>query len=166
MTSDIKLRWATQNDYELVGEVMFDAVRNGRSQYSDAQREAWVPQARTGTLWEKRLSEQSIIVAINSAQIVGFMSLAPKSYLDFAYVRPAFQGQGLFRRMYEKIEKLALEQKQPRIWVHASLMAQPAFSKIGFNIIKKENVEIAKETFERFEMEKHLNHSSFSGNPN
>ncbi len=156
MTKDITLRWATPADYNILGKVMFDAVRNGRSNYSEAQRQAWVPVPRSGDAWDKRLGEQDIVVAESLEQIVGFMSLAPKSYLDFAYIRPDFQGRGLFRRLYGKIEHLAIEQKQFRIWVHASIMAQPAFSKIGFQIIKKESVTIANEAFDRFEMQKLL----------
>ena len=156
MTSDIKLRLATPKDYTSLGEVMFDAVRRGRSEYTEAQREAWVPKPRTGQEWNERLDKQKIIVAENADGIIGFMSLAPKSYLDFAYIRPKFQGQGLFRKLYAEIEALATRQKQPRIWVHASLMAQPAFSKIGFKIIKQETVTIADQAFKRFEMEKLL----------
>lgn len=156
MNEKVQLRQATSADYDTLGEVMYEAVRKGRSHYSETQREAWVPEPRTGKDWFERLDKQAIVVAESSDQIVGFMSLAADAYLDFAYIRPSAQGSGLFRRMYAEIEQLAVKSSQDRIWVHASLMAQPAFASVGFSVLKRETVMIGKESFERYEMEKPL----------
>jgi putative acetyltransferase len=43
-----------------------------------------------------------------------------------------------------------------RLWVHASLMAEPAFAAVGFSVKRPEEVEIGGERFQRFEMEKIL----------
>jgi putative acetyltransferase len=154
MTGKVTIRWATEADYDQLGEVMFDAVRNGRSLYSEAQRMAWTPKPRKGKSWAKRLDDQEIILQEHSSQVNGFMSLAPGGYIDFAYIRPSAQGSGLFRRLYDKIELRAVESKLNRLWVHASLIAQPAFSAMEFVITKTESVELSGQTFERFEMEK------------
>ncbi len=74
--------------------------------------------------------------------------------LDFAFIRPSEQRTGIFRRLYESTEKLARQHGERRLWVHASLMAQPAFAAMGFEIVRKETVEIGDQSFERFEMEK------------
>ncbi len=150
----ISLRWAGPADYAELADIMFDAVRNGPSKYNVGQRQAWVPERRSGDAWSRRLDAQNIITAEASGQLIGFMSLAPKGYLDFAYIRPGFQGRGVFRRLYREIETLASAQNQDRIWVHASLMAQPAFSKVGFDIVKQERVAIGEAALDRFEMEK------------
>ena len=84
------------------------------------------------------------------------MSLAPPDYVDFAYIRPGFQGSGLFRRLYAAIEEAALETGQTRLTVHASLMAQPAFSAMGFEITQRETVEVRGEQLDRFAMKKPL----------
>jgi putative acetyltransferase len=154
MTGNVNIRWATEADYAQLGQVMFDAVRNGRSLYSEAQRTAWAPKPREGKSWAKRLEDQEIILQEHSSQVNGFMSLAPKGYIDFAYIRPSAQGSGLFRQLYDKIELRAVEKKFSRLWLHASLIAQPAFSAMGFVITKTEKVELSGQTFERFEMEK------------
>jgi putative acetyltransferase len=39
---------------------------------------------------------------------------------------------------------------------HASLLAQPAFSALGFDVIQKESVSINDEKLERFEMKKSI----------
>lgn len=154
MTNEILIRRASAYDFDALAEVMFVAVRHGRSKYTEEQRCAWVPRPRSGVDWSKRLESQIIFVAAFQAELIGFMSLAANGYIDFAYVRPSSQGTGVFRRLYESIEKVAFENGEKRLWVHASLMAQPAFSAMGFAITKNETVEIGGQSLERFEMEK------------
>jgi putative acetyltransferase len=155
-TNSVVIREATAGDYDTISDVMFDAVRNGRSEYTEEQRRAWVSQPRSGISWNERLKSQRILVAIRAGQIVGFMSLAANGYIDFVFIRPSAQGTGVFRPLYEAMEKLAQVNGETRHWVHASLMAQPAFNAMGFTITKKETVEIGEQTLDRFEMEKHI----------
>lgn len=135
---------------------MFDAVHNGRSLYSAAQREAWIPKPRIGTDWDARLEGQVIVLQEEGGHITGFMSLASQGYVDFAYIRPSAQGSGLFRRLYAHIEGVAISRGERRLWVHASLVAQPAFAAVGFTIVRKECVALSGQVFDRFEMEKVL----------
>jgi putative acetyltransferase len=151
-----KLRWASADDNAALGDVMFDAVRNGASHYTEAQRCAWTPAPRSGEKWDERLASQAIVLAETDAAIVGFMSLAPGGYLDFAYIRPSAQGSGLFRKLFAEIEKRALMASEPRIHTHASLNAKSAFSAVGFSVIKSETVAIGDQFLDRFEMEKLL----------
>lgn len=159
MSSKFTVRQAAVDDYEAIADVMFDAVRNGRSQYTDEQRQAWVPVRRSGDAWIARLNAQTIFVAESAGQIDGFMSLAQNGYIDFAYIRPRAQGTGMFRALFQAIEQLALQISEPRLWVHASLMAQPAFSAVGFQIKETETVELGGQYFQRFVMEKSLTDS-------
>ncbi len=155
-TKQAQLRLATPNDYSALAEVMYDAVRHGDSQYNEAQRQAWVPEPRTGEDWIARLSAQKIAVAVDLNHIVGFMSLATDGYIDLAFIRPSARGQGLFRRLYESIEQQARQDEEKRLWTHASLMAQPAFSAMGFVVVKPEVVAIGGQSLKRFQMEKLL----------
>lgn len=135
---------------------MFDAVRNGDSPYDEQQRRAWLPAPRAGREWEDRLASQDIIIAEMDGQAVGFMSLAGEGYIDFAYIRPQAQHSGLFRQMFERIEDRPLERGDRRLWVHASMMAQPAFAAVGFATVRSESVQLGTEQLQRFEMEKPL----------
>ncbi len=152
----IPTRLATTEDHSAIADVMFDAVCNGKSAYSKVQRQAWVPHRRSGPEWERRLTSQNIFVAEDAKQMLGFMSLDDIGYIDFAYIRPSAQGRGIFRSLFNEIEGLAYQLKKSRLWVHASLKAEPAFSSKGFEIMKKETIEIGDRSFERFEMEKQL----------
>lgn len=154
------IRLATVNDYDLLGEVMYDAVRHGRSDYSEKQRQAWVPSPQQGNDWHKRLSHQKVLVADELATIAGFMSLADADYIDLAYIRPARQGTGLFRRLFIEVERLAINSNARRLWVHASLMAQPAFTSMGFRVVRDEVVEVRGQSLPRYVMEKVLSRRS------
>lgn len=150
------LAWATPTDYDDLADIVFDAVRNGPSKYTQSQRAAWVPVRRGGEEWAARLKGQVIAIARDGNRAVGFMSLAPEGYIDFAFIRPEAQGTGLFRRLFDMIEDKARSQNEPRLWTHASLMAQPAFAAVGFAVVEREVVQIGNEHFERAKMEKQL----------
>jgi putative acetyltransferase len=150
------LRWAGPSDHAALSDIMFDAVRNGPSAYSEQQRQAWLPVRREGKEWDDRLAAQDVILAELGGKPVGFMSLAGGGYIDFAYIRPAAQGTGLFRQLIARIEDRARANGVGLLWVHASLAAHPAFAAVGFVTRKQEEVELGTERLKRFEMEKAL----------
>lgn len=149
-------RWAQESDYDLLGEVLFDAVRNSQSAYSPEQREVWAPAPPFGPQWRDRLRAQDIIVAEANGDILGFMSLARLGYVDFAFIRPQAQRSGLFKRLYGYIFQRAAERSEPRLWTHASLMAEPPFRGVGFTVLRREVVHIGDQSLDRYEMENHL----------
>ena len=149
-------RWAEPRDDAVLGEVMFDAVRNGESRYSERQRSAWVDALRTGPTWSARLASQKIVLAEDATGTLGFMSLAADGYIDFAYVRPGAQRSGLFRALFVRILERAQADGERRLWTHASLMAEPAFRAIGFDVVAREVVTINGERFDRAEMRRAL----------
>lgn len=135
---------------------MFDAVRNGESRYTEAQRAAWVPAPRSGPDWTARLQGQEILVAEQEGRALGFVSLAESGYVDFAYIRPEAQHSGLFRQLLSRIVERAISKGEPRLWTHASLMAEPAFERLGFEVRRREQATIGDQSFDRCEMEMRL----------
>ena len=153
---DITLRTATAKDYDALGDVMFDAIHNGPTKYTDAQSKAWAPAPRSGPDWDNRLSQKDVIIAEREGAILGFMTIEPGGYVDFAYIRPSAQGSGLFRRLYSDIEARAVAASETELSTHASLMAQPAFSAMGFDVDYHETVEIDGQELARARMTKTL----------
>ena len=84
----MSLTWSTPTDHAELADVMFDAVRNGPSKYTDVQRAAWVPERRRGVEWESRLAAKDIAVGRDGDRIIGFMSIEGGGYIDFAFIRP------------------------------------------------------------------------------
>lgn len=156
MSDTIQLRPATATDYDTLGEVMYDAVHHGPSEYSDAQSQAWMPAPRQGPDWHARLAKQHVILAVQDHEILGFMSIEPGGYVDFAYIRPRAQGIGLFRRLFAAITAQAEATGETQLSTHASLMAQPAFAAMGFEIGFHETVEVNGQSLPRAKMTKTL----------
>lgn len=151
-----RFRWASAAEGDLLGGIMFDAVRNGPSPYTEAQRAAWTPDPPSGPQWAARLRDQDIIVAEQDGKAVGFVTLAEGGYVDFAFIRPEAQHSGLFRALITHVESRAVEKGEPLLWTHASLMAEPAFARLGFTVRKRERVRIGDQDLDRCEMVKPL----------
>ena len=80
----ITLRTAAPGDYDALGEVMFDAIHNGPTHYTDEESKAWAPAVRSGAAWANRLKGKTLILAERGTMILGFMSIEPGGYIDFA----------------------------------------------------------------------------------
>ena len=138
---------------DALGRIMYDAIHHGPSQYSAAERQAWLPAPNAGDGWRARLSAQQVWVAHDGTGPVGFMTL-DGDYIDLAFVAAGWQGKGVFKALFARVEAAA--QGHRRLWTHASLMAQPAFLAVGFHVIRQENVTRNGEVLRRAEMEKML----------
>ncbi|MEL7166078.1 MAG: GNAT family N-acetyltransferase [Pseudomonadota bacterium] len=146
---DLDVRQGCVKQADALGRVMWAAIHEGPSLYSTAQRTAWCPHAPQGQQWQERLAGQRIWIA--GAPPVGFVTLADGGYVDFAYVLPKAQGQGVFRALMLVLEAVA---SGPRLWTHASLMAQPAFAALGYDIVHHEEIARGDQTLHRALMEK------------
>lgn len=155
VTSQI-IRAAVAADYDALGSLMFEAIHDGPSKYTPAQSRAWAPAPRHGPDWAERLSGHHIFVAEQAGALTGFMSIEPSGYVDFAYIRPAAQGSGLFRQLFSHVSDWAVEHGATELSTHASLMAQPAFAAMGFVIDVHETAEVAGEALSRARMIKTL----------
>lgn len=163
----MNIRQANPVDVSALAEVMFDAVRNGPSDYTASQRRAWMPALPDEAHWANRLRSQWVTLAEqapvgDAKSIVGFMTLTVKGYIDLAFIRPQAQGSGVFRALYEYLEAFAISQARHRLTVHASLMARGPFEAMGFTIDQSETVIVNQEPLERFAMSKSLAGTSHS----
>ncbi|WP_415401362.1 GNAT family N-acetyltransferase [Tateyamaria sp. SN3-11] len=151
--TDMTLREMIAGEEDALGRVMWRAIHEGRSAYTPAQRNAWCATPLQGAPWAARLAKQEVRVAEADGAPIGFMT-REGAYIDFAYVLPDWQGRGVFSALYARIKDEARSAGLHRLWVHASLMAQPAFAARGFRVVRHETVARDGETLDRAEMEK------------
>ena len=158
MQVEINIRKGSTPDWDGLAEVFHRAVRDGASLYTEAQRAAWSPALRAGPDWSLRMSRQSVRLAETRAgEPVGFMTTELNGYFDCAYVLSAYQGQGLFRRLYAPLEAEQHTHGIKRLHVHASLHARAAFEAVGYVTVQPETVEMTNGVWlPRFSMEKYL----------
>ena len=153
----ISFRLADEGDFDALGRLMFDSVHADPSPYTVAQRQAWVSEPKSGPYWDDRLSHQTVWLGESDGQIDGFMSLVEDTgYIDLAFIRSEARGRGLFRKLYRNIEDAARAAGRNRVWTHASLMAEPGFSRMGFSRIEREEITMLDQVLVRFLMEKRL----------
>ena len=151
------IRWYAAPDIaETIAEIQFRAVREGPSQYTEAQRVAWVAEPHPANALGARLKDARAVLFRRGDEDVGCMTLSPGGYIDMAFILSAHQGTGVFRALYTALEAQAVNAREPRLWTFASLMAQAPFQAMGFRVINHETVERAGEMLRRAEMEKVL----------
>lgn len=150
-------RQADEDDFDALGQLMFDSVHADPSPYTVAQRTAWVSEPKSGAYWRERLLHQIVWLSETNGQIEGFMTLIQDTgYIDLAFIRSEARGRGLFRELALRIEDAAREAGRNRVWTHASLMAEPAFARMGFSMIEREEITMLDQVLVRFLMEKRL----------
>ncbi len=157
-------RWAVwvrsmvDGEEDLLGAVFFRSVHHGAARaYSEAQRDAWAPQAPSGAGWVARLAGQSVVVAECDGRVRGFMSVdLDMGHLDFAFVERDVQGQGVSDVLYAVIENRARASGLTRLTSDASLLARPFFERMGWRVLAAQSVERRGVTLQNWRMEKRL----------
>lgn len=58
------------------------------------------------------------------------------------FINPAFQHQGYGRKLMIELEKIAISDNRPRVWLSLALPTREFFEDLGYQIIKKCSVEV------------------------
>jgi GNAT superfamily N-acetyltransferase len=97
-------------DAEECAEVYFEAVQLGTAHiYDQAQRDGWCRVCPTSAMYRERLDGLTTFVARQKGGITGFMSFREDDgYLDLAFVRPDYAGQGVAYALYCAVLNRAL----------------------------------------------------------
>ena len=155
--ADVIIRKLAESDAEAAAGVFYDAVHFGTaSHYNDAQGKAWAPAPPEGTGWRDRLMTQHGFVAELDGAIIGFMTLRPDGYIDFAYVAPGHIGQGIAKQLYDRILAQARDIGVTRLTSDASYPARQFFEQQGWSVIKEQTVTRNGVSMTNFAMEKYL----------
>lgn len=153
----IEIRRFTPADSPQVAAVFHAAVRRLAPQYyTHAQVAAWAPDDLNFRDWAAVCSARATYVAVSAGRILGFGELEPQGHIDCFYVHPEHQGSGLGRAIYRALEQEARGLYLPRLWVEASLPAQPFFERLDFTTRAIEIVSRRGQTLQRYAMDKWL----------
>lgn len=154
----IKVRLFEAADAEQVAQLFHETVRevNVRD-YSIAQVQAWAPDDVNFRNWAKVCSSNRFTyVADAQGVIAGFGELEPNGHIDCFYCHKNYQGSGVGRQIYRAIEAKALELSMMRLFAEVSITAKPFFQRMGFSVVKQQEVVRRGETFVNYVMEKFL----------
>ena len=153
----MKLRRYRVGEEVAIWEAFFQAthVSNARD-YHPELIDRWAPQDKDMKEWAERLVEKNPFVAIIGEQIVGMAEIEPTGYIDYFYVHPEFQGQGVGTALMATIETEATGAGANRLFADVSVTAKPFFESRGFFVTEARSKTINDHPAPNFVMEKTL----------
>ena len=125
-------------------------------EYNLAQRTAWIQASAEPKYWLRVLERIQPTVTLVDGEIAGYFDLQPDGLIDHFYVAAAFAHQGIARVMMDEILQRAQTRNLSEIYAYVSLTAQPFFTRYGFEIVYRQNVEVGGQQLENARMSKRL----------
>ncbi len=157
MPDPIKIRLFEKQDAEQIAQLFHQTVREVNiNDYSINHVKAWAPDDIYFRDWVSVCSEKFTYVADDNGTIAGFGELESDGHIDCFYCHKDYQRMGVGSKIYHAIEAKAHELKIHRLYSEASITAKPFFLRMGFSIVKKQQVERRGESFINYAMEKYL----------
>lgn len=124
--------------------------------YNALQKDKWKAQMLTID-WEDRLKKQHLFTREHKGQLSAFGTLKGNE-IDFLFVAPEYQKQGLATSLLQQIENLARKKALKELTIKASKALFPLCLKLGYTVNKIEEVEMDGVALKRFAMVKPLHH--------
>lgn len=153
----MELRQANIKDLDELTNLFKETIQTVNTKdYTPEQIKVWSAGSQRTERWKKRITEQYVILAVITGQIVGMSSLSTQGYLDLMYVHKDYQRQGIAKRLYTAIEQKAYEQQNDQITVDVSITAKPFFEQMGFKLIRVQELYLEGVLFNNNQMKKLL----------
>lgn len=153
----MKIRLFEKKDAEKIAQLFYETVREiNIRDYSKAQVQAWAPDNIHFRDWENRCSDRFTYVADDQGVIAGFGELEPNGHIDCFYCHKNYQRCGVGTQIYQAIEIKALELGLKHLRTEASITAKVFFQRMGFSVVKEQEVSCRGEVFINYLMQKTL----------
>jgi putative acetyltransferase len=154
----LKIRSFAASDVAQIAQLFHDTVREVNSRdYSSQQVKAWAPDDLNFRNWREVCSRRSTYVAEITATIVGFAELETNGHIGCFYCHKDYQRCGIGTQLYYAIETEAMALKLPHLFTEVSITAKPFFQRLGFTIVREQQVSCRGETLTNYAMQKVLN---------
>ena len=135
------IRKALFEELNTLANLFHKTVENINIQdYNKIQIEVWKKKANYSRWVELWNSDLTFIVAETPLkEIVGFTSFRSTGYIHSMFVHHLYQRNGIATHLLKQIETQCYN---TALKSEASITAKPFFEKMGFNVIKEQNVSI------------------------
>ncbi|MGN0942061.1 MULTISPECIES: GNAT family N-acetyltransferase [Fusobacterium] len=141
-------------------KLFYDTVRTvNKKDYNDEQLSVWAPDnyiEEKYDIWQKSLSENFTIVAEINREIAGFGDIEKTGYLNRLFIHKDYQHRGIASSIVTELEKYAEKICIHTIITEASITAKPFFERIGYSMIKEQQVERKGIFLTNYVMEKNM----------
>jgi putative acetyltransferase len=151
-------------DESAIWDVYFRATHesNSRDYHADLLNR-WAPADQDMREWRERCLQKNPFVAVIEDRIVGMAELEEDGFIDYFYVSPDFEGQGVGSKMLARIESEAVEMNLSELTADVSLTAKEFFKSRGFIVTEARSNVIIGHLAPNFAMSKHLQSEQGSG---
>ena len=107
--------------------------------------------------WETRIAEKNPFVAVIDDEVVGLAELEGNGFIDYFYVHPKWQNQGIGKALLSRLEFEASQLGVSKLFADVSITAEPFFSSRGFHVTESRLNIILGHPAPNFAMTKPLN---------
>lgn len=153
--SMIEIRKYQESDALDLWAIFYHTVRNvNLRDYSQAQVEAWAPDAFSSEIWKRKMNLLSPFVAEIDGKIVGYSDLQENGLIVHFFCHHEHQGQGVGRQLMEHVLRMGELQGITRFYSEVSITARPFYERFGFNVIQEQTIEVRGQKLCNFVMEK------------
>lgn len=151
------IRDYTDSDCRETAELFYNTVHEiNKRDYSVEQLKVWAPKNRDLKKWNDSFKGRKAIVAVEENCIVGFCDITDSGYLDRLYVHSEYQGKGAGKALCCEAEKYAYANGNDSVTVYASITAKPFFEKMGYAVIRSNEVVKEGVSLTNYFMKKNL----------
>ncbi len=149
----MNLRQITNKDQLNLKKVYFDSIQSiDEKIYTQEQKLAWSSQAWDNPDFKKSISEGLGWIIEEKETIIAFASRYPNNRISLFYCIGKSQRKGYGTKLLCKLEVEAKKEGLKFLTTEASKISLNLFLKHNWRIIRKEEIIIKNELFERFKM--------------
>jgi putative acetyltransferase len=153
----MEIRRYQSGEENAIWSVYFAATHESNAKdYHPDLLERWAPRDQDMGQWTQRLARTNPFVAIVGGQIVGMAEIASDGFIDYFYVHPRWQGQGVGKALLATLESEAANSGVNLIWADVSLTAKQFFASKGFRVVEAKTNIIFGHPAPNFRMQKIL----------
>ncbi|NOH72844.1 GNAT family N-acetyltransferase [Vibrio pectenicida] len=153
----ITIRRYQIEDTQALWEVFFFTVRKINCQhYSQQQVEAWAQDSWNQDIWHEKMLQINAYIAEINGQIAGYTDLQDSGLIDHFFCHYQFQGKGVGRTLMEHIKREAIQRGISRLYSEVSITARPFYERMGFKLVREQQVEMRGQWLTNFAMEQQL----------
>lgn len=133
MSARVIIRPAVKEDLEAISRLRTETIlETGQEAYSSEQLQGWAA-VQPGDRTLMRISDGCVLLGFSGSRLVASNALdLDESEMVSLFVRPAYQGQGIGRRMVNEIERLAVRFGMRELRAEASLPSVDFYHACGY----------------------------------
>ena len=161
----VKFRPVNVDDLPILADIYRHSVRQiAPSLYTQQQVNAWSAFAEQEDQFREFIVKPQTYLLEQDDLIIAFSGLETNGHIASLYVHPHYNRQGYGTRRLVYVLNLGEKLGINRFFAEASFFSQPVFSRQDFKIVTTETVYYGDVAFDRYKMEKVINHSQVKEN--